>query len=374
MDGDVRRANVFHAANVRRWQAYGFRYAQTVSLIDSMQQGSMPTRIAASSRSGDAIPCIACGSTSFEPWPAHQPPDDQPLLVCTCGLGRVREMPTADIIAGYYQDDYYRPDGGRRFAGTMERLSTWFKRRRARRIAAMLPAGSALDVGCERGVFLDELRRFGWQVSGTQLSRPATDSATTELGLDVRYGELPSLNFRPDSFSLATYFHVLEHLPRPGLYLAETRRLLARDGLLVVEVPNFEGLTARLFGRHWFGLDLPRHLYHFSPRSLAMLLAAHGFSVVKVSYFSAEYSVFVVLQTILNAILRQRDVLAEPIRRSGRPGSRIMPAWDVIVLAGLLAVPALLWTVRPPWHRPDAHGVMARMRNRRMPCSPCAPR
>ena len=304
----------------------------------------MPTRIAATSRSGDEKSCIACGATSFEPWPVDRPPDDQPLLVCACGLGRVRVMPTSGVITGYYQDDYYTPDRGRRFDGAMERLSAWFKRRRARRIAVLLPAGRALDVGCERGVFLNELRRFGWQVSGTQLSRRATVSATTEFGLDVHYGELPSLNFRPGSFSLATYFHVLEHLPRPDNYLAITHRLLARDGLLVVEVPNFASLTARLFRKHWFGLDLPRHLYHFSPRSLVMLLAAHGFSVVKVSHFSAEYSAFVVLQTLLNAVLHQRDVLAESIRRAGRPGSRISLGWSVYVLAALLMVPALLLT------------------------------
>ena len=98
----------------------------------------MSTRIAATSRSGDEISCIACGSTLFEPWPAQRPAEDQPLLVCVCGLGRVREMPTADVITGYYQDDYYTPDRGRRFVGTMERLSTWFKRQRARRIAARL--------------------------------------------------------------------------------------------------------------------------------------------------------------------------------------------------------------------------------------------
>lgn len=173
---------------------------------------------------------------------------------------------------------------------------------------------------------------------------PAIDFATSEFGLDVLYGERPSLNFQPGSFSLATYFHVFEHLSRPDFYLAETHRLLARDGLLVVELFNFESLTAHLFHKHWFGLDLPRHLYHFSPRSLVLLLAVHSFSVVKVSYFSTEYSAFVVLQTLLDTVLQRHDVLAESIQRAGRSGSRITLGRSVYALAALLMVPALLLT------------------------------
>jgi hypothetical protein len=58
-----------------------------------------------------------------------------------------------------------------------------------------------------------------------------------------------------------------------------------------------------------------------------MLLAAHGFSVAKVSHYSAEYSVFVVLQTLLNAVLRRHRVLAESLRRAGRASARGAPGY-----------------------------------------------
>jgi hypothetical protein len=44
---------------------------------------------------------------------------------------------------------------------------------------------------------------------------------------------------------------------------------LAPGGLLIVEVPNAGGLGATLFGGAWSGLELPRHLSHFSRVSFA---------------------------------------------------------------------------------------------------------
>jgi len=51
-----------------------------------------------------------------------------------------------------------------------------------------------------------------------------------------------------------------------------------------------------------------------------------------------------VLQTLLNAVLPRRDVLADSIRRAGRPGSRTTLGWSVYVLAALLMIPALILT------------------------------
>ena len=51
---------------------------------------------------------------------------------------------------------------------------------------------------------------------------------------------------------------------------------LAPGGLLIVEVPNAGGLGAALFGRAWSGLELPRHLSHFTPETLERTVRKAG--------------------------------------------------------------------------------------------------
>src|SRR5439155_717056 len=71
----------------------------------------------------------------------------------------------------------------------------------------------------------------------------------------------------------------LEHVHQPLGILREALRVLVPGGTAVIAVPNFEGYAARWFGPHWFGLDLPRHLTHFTPSTLTDMLRTAGFQV-----------------------------------------------------------------------------------------------
>jgi hypothetical protein len=66
---------------------------------------------------------------------------------------------------------------------------------------------------------------------------------------------------------------VLEHVPDPVDALRRVRALLARGGRVVIGVPNFGSLGRRVFGASWDGLELPRHLHHFTRISLGLALA-----------------------------------------------------------------------------------------------------
>ncbi|MFQ5344107.1 MAG: methyltransferase domain-containing protein, partial [Anaerolineae bacterium] len=84
-------------------------------------------------------------------------------------------------------------------------------------------------------------------------------------------------------------WHVLEHLHDPLGTLMEVRCLMHPSGRLVVAVPNVASWQARVAGRQWFHLDLPRHLYHFDPQTLAAMLGRAEFSIQTWSFSSLAY-------------------------------------------------------------------------------------
>jgi 2-polyprenyl-3-methyl-5-hydroxy-6-metoxy-1,4-benzoquinol methylase len=76
--------------------------------------------------------------------------------------------------------------------------------------------------------------------------------------------------------------HVLEHLYEPAQVLRRLRARMAPGAVLHIAVPNPDGLSARLYGRYWFGLDCPRHVIFFPLHTLRAWLEHLGFSILEV--------------------------------------------------------------------------------------------
>jgi SAM-dependent methyltransferase len=136
-----------------------------------------------------------------------------------------------------------------------------------------------LDVGCGSGSFLARMRQRGWNVTGLDTSTATVQHLRGELGLSALVGSLPHPELADCSFDVITMRHSLEHVHRPLDVLRAAHRLLAVGGRLVVSASNIDSLPFKWFGRHWRGLDLPRHLTHFTPDTLQLMLARAGFEV-----------------------------------------------------------------------------------------------
>jgi SAM-dependent methyltransferase len=117
----------------------------------------------------------------------------------------------------------------------------------------------------------------GWQVTGLDLSAATVQRLRSELGLNALSGTLPHPALAPQSFEVVTMWHVLEHVHQPLQVLREAHRLLVPSGLLLIEVPNLASLGFQWFGEAWYGLELPRHLSHFTPQTLQAMLRRAGF-------------------------------------------------------------------------------------------------
>jgi len=153
------------------------------------------------------------------------------------------------------------------------------------REAAIIPfvgEGRLLDVGCAGGKDLQRLQEMGWNVTGVEFSPTAASIARARLGCEISVGDFEQVALKDEAFDVVRFSHTLEHLPSPKRALEKAHRILRPDGLLWMEVPNAASLERWLFGRHWYCWDLPRHLYHFSPQTLARLVSSTGFRPVKI--------------------------------------------------------------------------------------------
>jgi SAM-dependent methyltransferase len=139
--------------------------------------------------------------------------------------------------------------------------------------------GRYLDVGCGSGGALGVAKALGWLVTGIEVDEAAAAKAKRFTD-EIHVGDVLTAPFAPARFDVVTALHVLEHVPDPVAMIHRMLGWLAPDGLLIVEVPNAGGLGAGIFGKAWSGLELPRHLSHFSPESLERAVEQGGGRVV----------------------------------------------------------------------------------------------
>jgi len=209
------------------------------------------------------------------------------LLECTdCGLVYIDPLIPESVIADYYPGDYAAYVA---VEGVSHPLARFLK------ALAILPYtlrfgqpgyfpppfGNArmLDIGCGAGLFIREMSSLGWQGTGLDISAQAIEIAkrhNPEAKFIVGFfGEI-----EPDErFDLVTMHHILEHLHRPKKVIADCYRLLSPGGKFVVSVPNIASWEAKLFGRRWKGLDIPRHMVHFKEFVLLAMLEEAGFEI-----------------------------------------------------------------------------------------------
>lgn len=197
-----------------------------------------------------------------------------------CGLCFTNPRPTLATMASFYPSGYHphRVSHERSIGKSwLGRNRNWAARERY--VLSWHGQGRLLDFGCGGSSYLDRMHRQGWQVTGIDSSATAISELQAELGHRVLVGSLPHPDVEPASFDVITMWQSLEHVHDPREVLRAAHRALAPGGKLVVAVPNIESLAFRWFGPWWFGLDLPRHLTHFSPKTLSWMLELTGFRI-----------------------------------------------------------------------------------------------
>lgn len=256
----------------------------------------------------ETVPCNACGSDQAEVIligrdRVYNHPERFQLVRCSqCHLVYLNPRPDPQEIGTYYPKQYQQ---ALRDTYTGERKGVsrvGLKVGLRRRTPPLVPGGRLLDIGCGGGHYLQCMKELGWAVQGIEFDEAQAAHAREQLSADVRAGTAEStLDGLPsEHFDVVTLWHVLEHLHNPTLVLREVHRVLKPGGRIMVEVPNFQSIDRVLFKSYWYPLELPRHLYHFGPRTLRALLGQCGFEVDSIRGTPAAIPVTASLQLLWN--------------------------------------------------------------------------
>ena len=233
--------------------------------------------------------CILCGSL------------DRSLLVrqgswtvfrCTgCGLGVLDPRPDKEEREKLYRSDYFldQYDRGLPVGSPELQRRIGQEDHRIRFFRPFRRKGHVLDIGCGMGYFLYACRQAGYEVRGIDLSEASAQYVRNELQIPVTTGDIDGIDIPDNSLDVITMWHFLEHTADPRQYLAQASRWLKPAGLIVVDVPNYEGTDAKKTWGAWKGWQLPYHLYHFTPGAVIALLNRSGFQILRKKDYLSEY-------------------------------------------------------------------------------------
>ncbi len=139
----------------------------------------------------------------------------------------------------------------------------------------------ALEIGCAVGRFLERLRDAGWNAQGLEPVDSAAEQAR-QNGFDVWTGLIEDAEFEQETFDAVFAWMVIEHLPDPAAALSQINGWLRDGGCLSISVPNAACWEPFVFRKFWYVWELPRHLHHFSPARIRLLLEDSGFTDVTI--------------------------------------------------------------------------------------------
>lgn len=186
----------------------------------------------------------------------------------SCGLGATVNGKIKKYSA-YHRDEIYLKEEGQ-FKNIFQK--------RVNLISKFKKTGKALEVGSSTGLFLSLLKNKGWDVEGVEVSKTAIEAAR-KMGISTITSTFEKAKLDP-GYDLVIFNHVLEHLEDPTASLKKVNHVLKKGGLVLIDLPNFGSFWAKLQGPKWRYILPNEHLWHFTPKSLEVLLEKNGFSII----------------------------------------------------------------------------------------------
>ncbi len=219
--------------------------------------------------------CVLCENKDFEFVFAA---DKFHLYKCKkCGLVRIKEAPQVSYNKYHRDTDYQK----------FENLFRNIFQKRVTIIHKLKSSGKVLDIGTSTGTMLTLFDKTKWQRFGIEPSGSA--AIAKSRGLKIYNKTFEGAKLPRNFFDVVILNHVLEHVVDPIQVLSKVKNILETDGIVLVDVPNFGGLSSQLTKARWPFLVPDEHTFHFTKESLQKVFEKAGLEVI---HFESRSGVF----------------------------------------------------------------------------------
>jgi 2-polyprenyl-3-methyl-5-hydroxy-6-metoxy-1,4-benzoquinol methylase len=241
--------------------------------------------------------CTICGSTDV----SILIPEVSGAQIFTCGGCDNAFTWPKPTLPDYRSADFQSREGSRVQLTLMKDIPVEIEqsyRIQCEMILRHVPLGaSVLEIGGGEGIFLEMLKKVGYDVELTEPSRSAAMRARLR-GLIVYEDYFQSIDFKK-KYSVICMAHVLEHMDNPVTVLAGLRELLIPGGIVLLTQTNFRGLMPRRLKNKWYAWVPDQHFSHFSVSGMQ-----HIASSVNAIVLGHRYSRLVHGKSISNSLVR----------------------------------------------------------------------
>jgi 2-polyprenyl-3-methyl-5-hydroxy-6-metoxy-1,4-benzoquinol methylase len=233
--------------------------------------------------------CVICGSNQFNPYLSCKDSflsgEIFNIQQCKeCGFLFTNPRPLSADLGKYYQSsEYISHSNAKRgiFNQVYQLIRRYTLSKKFHLIKKYAKGNHILDVGCATGEFLNYMKSKGWNTTGVEPDEQVRQIAKETYHLNI-YDESQVPIMKDESFDVITLWHVLEHVADLSGRMKDLNRILKPGGILIIAVPNSNSPDADIYKENWAAYDVPRHLYHFSEKSMKMLLDKFSFSNIEV--------------------------------------------------------------------------------------------
>jgi 2-polyprenyl-3-methyl-5-hydroxy-6-metoxy-1,4-benzoquinol methylase len=233
--------------------------------------------------------CTVCGKNSFSNYLQGRDyfltQEEFTIVKCdNCGFLFVNPRPDVNEISKYYKSEEYISHSNTK-KGLLNKVYHIIRKKNHKKkfdlISSYKQSGTILDIGCATGEFLNFLKKQNWKTIGVEPDVTAQNFAKSKYGLNV-FSEDFLDKTEPAKIDVITMWHVMEHVHILRQRMQQIKRLLVKDGIAFIAVPNVACYDARHYGEFWAGYDLPRHIYHFTQESMIRLFEKHNFKLDRI--------------------------------------------------------------------------------------------